>query len=351
MTILTVTYAFARAGRDSAGGAEQVAAMLDRGIVAAGARSIVIAAEGSEVCGELVPIPLPECDLTPAVQAKVRERQRSAIATVLSRESIELVHMHGIDFHQLLPDASVPVLATLHLPLAWYPPHALQPVRPHTYLHCVSHAQHGTRPADTAFLPPILNGVPVDRLMYRRRPGSYALCLGRICEEKGFHLGVQAARLAGVPAVVAGRVFPYEAHEAYFARTLAPLLDVQRRYVGPADFLTKRRLLAYARCLLVCSTIPETSSLSAMEALASGTPVIAFRNGALPDIVEHGKTGFLVDSVEEMADAIRAVGAIDRAECRRAAEERFGEKRMIAEYLALYSRITADASTTVDAAF
>jgi len=351
MTILTVTYAFAQAGRDSAGGAEQVAAMLDRGIVAAGARSIVIAAEGSEVCGELIPVPVPECELTLAVQAEVRERQRSAIAAVLNRESIDLVHMHGFDFHQLLPDAPVPVVATLHLPLAWYPPHALRPARPHTYLHCVSYAQHGTRPADTAFLPPVLNGVPVDRLMYRRWPGSYALCLGRICEEKGFHLGVQAARLAGVPAVVAGRVFPYEAHEAYFARTLAPLLDVHRRYVGPADFPTKRRLLAYARCLLVCSTIPETSSLSAMEALASGTPVIAFRIGALPDIVEHGKTGFLVDSVDEMADAIRAVGAINRAECRRAAVDRFDEKRMIAEYFALYSRICADASATVDTAF
>lgn len=350
MTILTVTYAFAPTGRDSAGGAEQIAAALDRAITATGGRSIVVAAEGSDVTGELIPIHAASGAITPALRAQVHAAQRAAIADVLRRESVDLVHMHGLDFYECLPDAPVPVLATLHLPLAWYPPEALRPARPNTYLHCVSTAQHNTRPRDTVFLPPISNGVPVDRLMYRRWPGSYALCLGRICEEKGVHFAVQASRLADVDAIIAGRVFPYPEHETYFTRVVTPLLDVRRRFVGPADFAAKRRLLAHARCLLVCSTVPETSSLTAMEALASGTPVVAFRSGALPEIVDHGRTGFLVDSVDEMAAAIREIGSIDRAECRRVAEERFAEQRMISEYRAAYSRIIGCVSADVGTA-
>jgi len=347
VTVLTVTYAFAPLGRDTAGGAEQVACTLERAAVDAGMLSIVVAAAGSDTVGELLPVDVPQGVITPAVHAEVHGRQRVLIEAVLQRQTVDLVHMHGIDYYELLPAAPVPVLATLHLPLSWYPPAALRPTRPGTLLHCVSASQHSTRPLDTAFLPPIENGVPIERMMFRRWRGAYALCLGRICEEKGFHLGVQAARRAHISAIIAGRIYPYAAHETYFARVLAPLLDVHRRYVGPADYVRKRRLLAYARCLLVCSSVPETSSLVAMEALASGTPVIAFRCGALPDIVEHGRTGYLVDSVEEMADAIRAADEIDRSVCRRTAEERFSERRMIAEYHALYSGIAGHVTAAV----
>jgi hypothetical protein len=103
----------------------------------------------------------------------------------------------------------------------------------------------------------------------------------------------------------------------------------------------KRRLLAAARCLVVPSLVAETSSLVAMEALASGTPVIAFRSGALPEIVEDGRTGFLVDGVAEMADAMRRASEIDPEACRRAARERFTAERMCGEYLALYERLAA----------
>ena len=101
------------------------------------------------------------------------------------------------------------------------------------------------------------------------------------------------------------------------------------RHLGPVGFARKRRLLSAARCLLVPSMAPETSSLVAMEALACGTPVIAYRAGALAEIVEHGRTGFLVESTEAMADAIGRAGTIDPETCRRAARARFPLARTV----------------------
>jgi CelD/BcsL family acetyltransferase involved in cellulose biosynthesis len=156
------------------------------------------------------------------------------------------------------------------------------------------------------------------------------------------HLAVQAARLAHVPLVLAGSVYPYPEHERYFREVVAPACDGNTvRFVGPVGLARKRRLLALARCLVVPSLASETSSLVAMEALACGTPVVAFRAGALATIVEHGRTGFIVDSVEDMAEALANVGTIDPATCRRAAEERFAAQRMAAQYLVLYSRLAA----------
>jgi glycosyltransferase involved in cell wall biosynthesis len=196
-------------------------------------------------------------------------------------------------------------------------------------------------------LPPVPNGVPVEALgaarHHARRP--FALALGRVCPEKGQHLALEAARAAGVPLLIGGAVYPYEAHERYFAEEVAPLLDGRRRrFLGPVGFARKRRLLAAARCVLVPSTAPETSSLVAMEAAACGTPVVAFPSGALPEVVEHGRTGFLVPpGAAAMAEAIGRVGALalDPEGIRRVARERFSDARMAGEYLALFRRLAA----------
>jgi glycosyltransferase involved in cell wall biosynthesis len=207
---------------------------------------------------------------------------------------------------------------------------------PKRWFHCVSPSQDRTRPASRQFLPPIENGIDVDAFAQRYRKRGFALALGRICPEKGIHLALDAARLAGWPLVVAGPIFPYRPHRDYFETEIAPRLDPRRRYVGPVGFAAKRRLLQAASCLLVPSLAPETSSLVAMEALASGTPVIAFPNGALPDIVRHGETGFLVETVEEMAQAITKAGGLDPETCRAEARARFRRERMVAAYFALY---------------
>jgi glycosyltransferase involved in cell wall biosynthesis len=134
-------------------------------------------------------------------------------------------------------------------------------------------------------------------------------------------------------------VHPFASHQAYFNERVAPLLDCRRRYIGPVGGTRKIELLATAQCLLAPSHVAETSSLVAMEAIACGTGVVAFRSGALPEVIDHELTGFIVQSEEEMESAIRRVGEIDPYRCRAVALERFDSRRMLDEYLNLYQRL------------
>ncbi|HEY7579931.1 MAG TPA: glycosyltransferase family 4 protein [Acetobacteraceae bacterium] len=339
LRILSVAYPFAPVGRDAVGGAEQVLSALDEALVAAGHRSIVVACEGSVITGSLLPVPLPtKGEIDSEARRTGHMAVRRAIETV-GRDA-DLVHLHGVDFHAYLPPEGKPVLVTLHLPVAWYPRGALQPGRPATWFNCVSRSQESTCPAEVNLVPAIPNGVPVDALSrFRHGCRGYALMLGRVCPEKGQHLALQAAHRAGMALLFAGEVFPYAEHRAYFEECVRPLLDRRRRYLGPIGFIRKRRLLSAARCLLVPSLCPETSSLVAMEAMACGTPVIAFPSGALPETVDTGRTGFIVKNVDEMAAALHAVASIDPEHCRRMASERFCLHRMTDAYLALYQRL------------
>ncbi|HVY44738.1 MAG TPA: glycosyltransferase, partial [Minicystis sp.] len=315
LTVLSVAYPFAPVGRDAVGGAEQVLAAIDGALVDAGHRSIVVGARGSATRGELVATEAPHGPLDDATSARVRAAHARAVARAVERHRPDVVHLHGVDFDAYLPPPGPPTLVTLHLPPTYYRAGALRPARPRTYLHAVSNTQRAAFPPDVELLPTIPNGVDVASFRVARKR-RYALALGRICPEKGFHLALDAAKRAGVPLVVGGAVFDYEAHRRHYEDDIAPRLDAARRFLGPLAFSRKRRLLSAARCLLAPSLVQETSSLVTMEALASGTPVIAFRSGALAEIVEDGVTGFLVRDVDEMARAIGRAGEIDPRACR-----------------------------------
>lgn len=341
LTILSVGYPLAAVSPDSAGGSEQILSALDRALVAAGHRSIVVAMEGSTVAGELRAIPAPGGVLDDEVRQTAQMHVGSTVARTLDRENIDLVHMHGLDFYAYLPRPGVPLLATLHLPPDWYPKEALQPRRPETWLNCVSRTQHEACPLSTNLLSPIENGVPVEALTANHAKRDFALFLGRICPEKGVHVAIEAARRAGVPLIIAGQIYPYEWHQRYFAEEVQPHLGPRCRFVGPVGFARKRRLLTAARCLLVPSLVAETSSLVAREAAACGTAVIAFPNGAMVETVEDGRTGFLVTDAAGMADAISASATIDSSVCRAVATARFSDRVMADAYLDRYAQLVS----------
>jgi glycosyltransferase involved in cell wall biosynthesis len=341
LTVLSVAYPLAPCGPDAAGGAEQVLMQIDRALVRAGHRSLVIAREGSQVEGELLAIPPVRGAIDEAAQRTAHAHVRAAIGRALDRWRVDLTHFHGVDFHAYLPAAALPMTATLHLPPSWYPPEVFDG---RVSLVCVSRSQRQSCPASAAV---VTNGVDVERFGAPVSRRGFALAMGRLCPEKAFHRALDAAASANIPLVLAGELYAYPEHIEHFEREIRPRLDARRRFVGPVGLARKRRLLAAARCLVVASRVEETSSLVAMEALASGTPVVAMRTGALPEIVEHGRTGFLVDGVEEMADAMRRAGEIRPDVCRSAARERFTASRMCGEYLDWYERLAMRASVHV----
>jgi glycosyltransferase involved in cell wall biosynthesis len=344
--VLSVAYPLMAVGPDAVGGSEQVLTMLDAALTKAGHESLVLAAQGSTVSGTLIASPKANGQMDDSARRWGQQVHRQLLRDTLMNTPVDLVHMHSLDFHCYLPEVDLPVLATLHLPPDWYPQNVFERKRRNFYLNCVSSSQQRGCPASCQLLPAISNGIDVERFDWKSAKANYVLAMGRICPEKGFHLALDAARKARSEMMLAGEVFPYASHQEYFAQEIKPRLDEQRRFLGPVKFARKRRLLSHAKCLLVTSSVAETSSLVTMEALASGTPVIAFPSGALPEIIEHGRTGFLVNNVKEMARAIQALDTIRPEDCRDAARTRFSAGDMTQRYLELYNRIV---STTANA--
>lgn len=348
LTVLSVAFPFAAVGPHAVGGAERILTDMDEGLTAAGHRSLVVACDGSRTAGELFSFPLPQAAIiTDAMRQEVQRQCQAAIDRALAAHPVDLVHLHGMDFDTYRLPEGIPVLVTLHLPIAWYRREAL--ARPGTVFACVSESQRRTWPAGVAVPGEVVvveNGVSIPVRWNQGQRENFALVLGRICPEKNQHEALEAANLAGVPVWIGGHTFPYPEHQAYYAESIGPLLASTMAGVPPRHRFfdsipphDKRELLSRALCLLHPTRAPETSSLVAMEAMAAGTPVIAYPSGALADIVEDRVTGFLVNSVGEMAEAVGRVGEIARTACRSSAERRFSKERMIGAYLHLYSRL------------
>jgi glycosyltransferase involved in cell wall biosynthesis len=320
-----------------------VLSQIDRALSVAGHRSIVLAAEGSVTTGELIGVPRFRGSIMSGDWRRAHDFVRAVIGRFIADRRVDLVHMHGVDFQDYLPSPGVGVLATLHLPLTLYPDAGFGMQRPQTWLNTVSLYQHRNVPSRLKVVRLIENGVvPPAPASTRKEP--FALAMGRICPEKGFHLALDAAKAAGIPLKLAGSVSDFPEHQAYFDRDIATRLDASREWIGPVSGKLKWQLLQSARCVLVPSLVPETASLVAREALAAGTPVIAFPLGALTDIIEHGRTGFLVNNAEEMTRALCRAGEIDPSACRSVAEKRYSAARMTAQYLELYQQL-ADANS------
>ena len=342
LSILYVAYPLLAVTDESAGGAEQMLLALEREMSRAGHRTTVAAADGSRVCGRLLATGAPAVGLD---QYEAREREHNARILSYLREhprEFDLVHDESGSFFRLADESPVPVLGTLHLPRSFYREEWFKPAS-NLHLNCVSHSQARAFDGSADTLGVIPNGIAVEQFPFTRDKDDYVLWLGRICEEKAPHLAIAAAQHAGFSIVLAGQIYPFSYHQNYFEREIRPQLNGRVRFVDTPLALQKIELLRHARALLVTSTVEETSSLVAIEAMACGTPVIAFRRGALPEVVAHSKTGFIVDTIEEMAEALGHVQCILPDICRARVGKHFTASRMAREYEELYRRVLLSA--------
>jgi glycosyltransferase involved in cell wall biosynthesis len=172
-------------------------------------------------------------------------------------------------------------------------------------------------------------------------PGSYLAFLGRLTAEKGPEAAIRIARAAGMPLKIAAKVPRGE--RGYFRERLEPEIDGnQVELIGEVNDETKDRFLAGAAALLFPIDWPEPFGLVMIEAMACGTPVIAFRSGSVPEVIDDGVTGFVVDGEMEAVQAVRHLAELDRREVRARFEQRFTAKRMAEEYLRHYHTIVGD---------
>ena len=262
-------------------------------------------------------------------------------------DEFDIIHFHTAPLHfSLARRLTTPHVTTLHgrldLPevITLYGEFADLP------LVSVSDAQRVPLP-ELNWVATVYHGLPNRDLQFCPGKGTYLAFLGRISPEKRVDRAIEIAKACGWPLKIAAKVDP--ADQAYFDKRIQPLLDHPLvEYVGEITEAQKGAFLGGAMALLFPIDWPEPFGLVMIESMACGTPVVAIRGGSVPEILEHGVTGFICDELEQAIDATRRIRALDRRTCRRAFERRFTAARMAEEYIQLYRRLAADAALFAD---
>ena len=351
--ILYVAYPLLPVSNESCGGAEQMLAVLEAEMAERGHLTAVAACAGSSVAGAVFATGV---ESTEPDRFPQRNREHEArVLELIQRTSgscptFDLIHDESGTFWRRARECNIPVLATLHLPRHFYPEDAFTNLPPNLYFNCVSEAQRESFGDLRNVAGVVKNGIRAGQFPFRSKKQDYLLWMGRICEEKAPHLAIEVAQRTGLPLVLAGQVYPFRYHQAYYNARVRPHLGNPTPAISFFETPTldkKIRLLANARALLVPSLVEETSSLVAMEAMACGTPVIGFRRGAIPEVVIDRVTGFVVQDAEEMAEAVWKTGEINPHACRVHVETSHSSPRMADEYERLYEQVLAqDAQRT-----
>jgi glycosyltransferase involved in cell wall biosynthesis len=184
----------------------------------------------------------------------------------------------------------------------------------------------------------VYHGLPTDLYRFHPAQGKYLAFLGRICPEKGVDYAIEIAKRAGIELRIAAKVDRVD--EQYFKEVIQPLLDHPLvRFVGEIADQDKDEFLGNALALLAPINWPEPFGIALIEAMACGTPVIAFGRGSVPEVVDHCQSGFIVQTTEEAISAIEQLHLLNRHACRQTFERRFTASRMAADYIAIYSRL------------
>jgi len=245
----------------------------------------------------------------------------------------------GALVHRLV---GTPVVATLHGPADAHTQEILSSLRHDLQFIAISEYQRRGFP-DLRFVGTIPNAIDVEHMPFSAEKDDYFLFIGRMIADKGAHSAIEVARRLDTRLILAGKVNEGPERQ-YYSEQVEPFLSDNVHYRGEVDHDTKVELYRRARCTLFPIQWPEPFGLVMIESLACGTPVIAMRHGSVPEVIEHGRTGFIVETVDEMVDAARHIDEIDPAECRRAVEERFGSDAFVSAHEEAYRRLLEDAS-------
>jgi glycosyltransferase involved in cell wall biosynthesis len=258
----------------------------------------------------------------------------------IEQSEFDLVHDHSgfiaVAFSRYL---ATPMVHTVHCAFDEFTEGFYEQFAREVGYICISEYQRSMAPPGMDWAGLAYNAIPAEEWPYTTSKDDYLLAFGRVCEAKGFHHSIAAAKRLGRRLIMAGVLqAPYR---TYFHEMVEPHIDGdQIVYEGEVTMERKRELFAGASAFLFPITWPEPFGLVMIEAMACGTPVVAMRQGSVPEVVDDGKTGFVVDAddLDAFVAAVGRVGGIDPAVCRRTVEERFTVERMVDSYEAIYRR-------------
>jgi glycosyltransferase involved in cell wall biosynthesis len=322
------------------GGTERVVSYLTEALVRLGHDVTLFASGDSETGARLVAA----CPRALWRDVDVREtlphhvRMMELVFRDVSR--FDIIHFHTDYVHfPLVRRHRCPSVTTLHGMV--HPPdmQTLFEEYPDIPLVSISNNQRSPLP-DANWQGTVYHGLPQDSFTFRPERGEYLVYLGRLSPEKRVDRAIEIARRSRMPLKIAAKIYPEERH--YFDETLAPLLEASRplvEFIGEIDDRGRDDLLGHAAALLFPIEWSEPFGLVMIEALACGTPVIAWRRGSVPEVINDGLTGYITESIDDAVDAVARIGRLSRSRCRQAFEERFDAERMAKDYVEVYRRI------------
>jgi glycosyltransferase involved in cell wall biosynthesis len=322
------------------GGIEWVVSLLADGLTEAG-HDVTLFASGDSRSLATISSLYPDA---PSAQIGQTSVELSHALSCLARAGdFDVVNDHSGPLAAALGGlVSTPVVHTVHGPLSeaelrTY--RAIAEIAPRVGLISLSENQRRPGP-DLPWVANIHNALDLDSYPLHEERGEYLLFLGRMSPDKGAHRAIEVARAAGVPIKLAGKKREH-AEQAYFDEVVRPLLGDDAEYVGETTHALKVDLLQNARATLFPIDWEEPFGLVMIESMACGTPVVATRRGAVPEVVAHGRSGVIVDDWHDMAAALADADALEPDACRSWVEEHFSAERMTRDYAAAYEQVLA----------
>ncbi|WP_144206325.1 glycosyltransferase family 4 protein [Mycobacterium tilburgii] len=329
------------------GGVEAVVADLADTLVARGHQVTLLGAGRPGTVADFVPLwerAIPDRLGEPYPEVMHALKVRSAVARIAATDGVDIVHDHTFAgpinapvYHAL----RVPTVVTVHGPIDddLYPYY--RELSANVGLVAISDRQKELAP-DLNWVGRVHNALRIDEWPFETEKHDYALFLGRFAPYKGAHLAVRAAHEAGIPLVLAGKCNE-SAEKEYFEECVRPLLSDSDHVVGEADAVNKRKLLSRARCLLFPIGWEEPFGIVMIEAMVCGTPVVALRGGAVPEVVVDGVTGVVCEHADELPAAIDRVRTFDPHACRRHVAANFGVAQFGSAYEQIYRGVLGQA--------